>query len=446
MNGHYKRMKYFVLTNPICTFEETKNNLIMKKIYLSILAAVTSTAMIAQTNLSFEDWDAGEPVDWFTSLIYDDFGDVSATPVLQMTDVPTDGASYFRGETFEFTNSIDPTNAPNGIYGGYAILDFASTDEYGSLTIDVKYDVQGNDEATVAIFGEDAGGDVIAVGADFFTGTQGTFETVTIPISYFGTDPVAWTIIVSSSAESVLANQPPAELGSILDADNIVLSLSNPAPNVSNVVASDIDDNCDGTDLEVAFDVPGDETDIANYYLLVTTPDISPGMLADPLAAFEAFGVQLTPDGTNKTHVFAAADDYYYVDNGQLAAAPIAEDVELVVHVYVEGQNGFDDVFNVSNPVTLDCPGSGASLFENEIEGANVYPNPATNKVNFDFGNNTVESLTITDMNGRTIETVKGNTSFVTVDVNGLENGVYFYNAVDNAGNIISANKFVVNH
>lgn len=418
----------------------------MKKIYLSILAVAASTAMIAQTNLSFETWDTGDPVDWTTSNAFSAAGTLSGTPVIEMTDVPTDGGSYMRGETVELTNTQDPTNAPNGLYGGYAILNFASTDEYGSLTIDVKYDIQGNDEATVAIFGEDAGGNVVAVGADFFTGNVTTFETVTVPINYTGTDPVAWTIIVSSSAESVLQNQPPAELGSILDADNIVLNLSNPAPNVSNVVASDIDDNCNGTDLEVAFDVPGDETDIANYYLLVTTPDITPGLLADPLAAFQALGVQITPDGTNKTHVFGATDDYYFVDNGQLAAATIAEDVELVVHVYVEGQNGFDDVFNVSNPITLDCPGSGASLFENEIESANVYPNPASNKVNFDFGNNTVETLTVTDMNGRTIETVTGNTSFVTVDVNGLENGVYFYNAVDNTGNVISANKFVVNH
>lgn len=418
----------------------------MKKIYLSILAVAVSTAMIAQTNLSFETWDTGDPVDWNTSNALSADGTLSGTPVIEMTDIPSDGGSYMRGETVELTDTQDSTNAPNGLYGGYAILSFASTDEYGSLTIDVKYDIQGNDEATVAIFGQDAGGNVIAVGVDFFTGNVTTFETVTVPINYTGTDPVAWTIIVSSSAESVLQNQPPAELGSILDADNIVLNLSNPAPNVSNVVATDIDDNCNGTDLEVAFDVPGDETDIANYYLLVTTPDITPGLLADPLAAFQALGVQITPDGTNKTHVFGATDDYYFVDNGQLAAATIAEDVELVVHVYVEGQNGFDDVFNVSNPITLDCPGSGASLFENEIESANIYPNPASNKVNFDFGNNTVETLTVTDMNGRTIETVTGNTSFVTVDVNGLENGVYFYNAVDNAGNIISANKFVVNH
>lgn len=433
----------------------------MKKIYLSILAVAASTAMIAQTNLSFETWANGEPDTWdyfgqgVTMNAFSGFGDLTdengdpVTPLLQMTDTPTDGASYVRMTSFLLSNSVDPTNIPNGPYGSVNYQLFASTDKYEDVSFDVKYDVLGQDEAIVYVQANDANGDVVGQGFTEFTGAQAAFSTETVTINYFTSEPIVeYELIIASSAQALFGTQAPAaEPGSVLDVDNIVLgNVIVDAPNVSNVVASDIDDNCDGTDLEVAFDVPGDETDIANYYLLVTTPDISPGMLPDPLTTFQTAGVQITPDGMNQTHVFAAADVYYFVDNGDLASAPIAEDIELVVHVYVEGQNGFSDVFNVSNSITLDCPGSGASLFENEIESANVYPNPASNKVNFDFGNNTVETLTVTDMNGRTIETVTGNTSFVTVDVNGLENGVYFYNAVDNAGNIISANKFVVNH
>lgn len=430
----------------------------MKKIYFLAVSLLLGAGAIAQTNLSFETWAAGAPDSWdyfgqgFTSNAFSGVGDLTdengdpVTPVLQMTDTPSDGVSYIRSTSFLLSNSTQPTNVPDGPYGSVSYQLFASTDKYEDVSFDVKYDVLGQDEAIVYVQANDANGDVVGQGFTEFTGNQPLFLTETVAITYFTSEPIVeYELIIASSAQALFGTQAPvAEPGSVLDVDNIELgNIIVDAPNVSNVVASDISDNCDGSDLEVTFEVPADEANIANYYLLVTTPDISPGQLQDPLTTFQTVGVQITPDGTDQTHVFAAGDLYYYIDNGQLAAAPIEDGIDLVVHVYVEGANGSSDVFNVSNTINLDCPTN--SLFENEIESANVYPNPASDKVNFDFGNNTIESLTITDMNGRVVESVHGANTFVTVDLNGLENGVYFYNAVDNAGNVISTNKFVVN-
>lgn len=434
----------------------------MKKIYLSILAVAASTAMIAQTNLSFENWDTGEVDDWdyygagVTSNGFSNFGDLTdqngdpVTPIVEMNDVPTDGNSYVRMTSFELSNSNN-ANLPDGPYGSLNFQTFASTDKYEDISLDVKYDLIGSDIAVVFIQANDADGDAVGQGILELSGSEANFTNETVAINYFsGNAVVGYEIILASSISEVFASlngnpTPAAEPGSVLDADNIVIGdVIIEAPNVSNVVASDISDNCDGSDLEVSFEVPADESDIANYYVLVTTPDITPGALNDPLTVFQTAGVQIAPNGSNQTHTFSAGDDYYFVDNGNLDAAAITNGVELIVHVYVEGQSGFNDIYSQSNDIELDCPTS--SVFENEIETVNVYPNPASNKVNFDFGNNTIESLTVTDMNGRTITTVSGNNSLVTVDVNGLENGIYFYNAVDNTGNVISANKFVVNH
>lgn len=413
----------------------------MKKIYLFAATLLASATLFGQTNLSFEDWDTGEPVDWFTYNVFATLGTVSTTPITQMTNNPSDGASYLRSETFALTNSTN-ANIPDGTYGGYADLEFASTDEYSSVTVDVKYDIQGSDAAGILLVGLDANGDAVRLGAQTFTGSTTDWETVTFSVNSIAAGaPTDWSIRLSSSAEEILTQQPAAVLGSVLDVDNIVLTTANPVPNVTNVVATDIDDNCDGTDLQVSFDVP-DETNIASYFILVTTPNITPGMLADPAAAFETLGIEITPNGQNQTYVFAATDEYYFVDGQQLGAAAITDNEAMVVHVYVQPNTGFDGAFEVSNSVTLDCPTS--NLTKEALKAIRVYPNPASEFINFDFGNNTASTLTITNVSGQVVSNVNVNSNKATVSVSEFDKGIYFYNAIDANGNVITTNKFVV--
>jgi hypothetical protein len=309
------------------------------------------------------------------------------------------------------------------------------------MTVDVKYDVQGSDAAGILLIGFDASGDAVRLGAQTFTGSESSWQTVTIPVNSIGANsPVDWAIRLSSSADELLINQPIPVLGSILDVDNIVLNISNPAPNVSNVVATDIGDNCDGTDLQVTFDVP-DETNIDSYYLLVTTPNITPGMLANPVLAFENLGIQLMANGANQTHVFSAADEYYFIDGNNLAAATITNDVELVVHVMVKPLAPFDPVFNVSNNITINCT---ASLIKESLKDVKVYPNPVVDLVNFDFGNTEIAVITIVNLSGQVVSVNNVNATSAQIGVADLDNGIYFYNALDAEGKIVATNKFVV--
>lgn len=415
----------------------------MKKLYFLAATLLATTTLFGQTNLDFENWTAGEPDGWdFTYNILSGIGTLSATPITQQTNNPSVGSSYMRSESVELTGSQDPSIAPDGIYGGFAEQEFASTDEYSSMTVDVKYDIQGSDAGVIVLVGFDASGDPCRLGAQTFTGSEANWETVTFNVNSLNANsPVEWAIRVSSSAEEVLTNQPAAVLGSVLDVDNIVLNLSNPVDNVSNVEASDIDDNCDGSDLQVTFDVP-DESNVEAYFLLVTTPNITPGMLADPALAFENLGIELTPNGSNQTHVFSATDEYYFVDGNNLAAATITDDVEMVVHVMVKPVAGFDAVFNVSNNITIEC--ASASLIKESLKDVKVYPNPAVELVNFDFGTTEISELSITNLSGQVVSVNHVNATSTQVDVANLDNGIYFYNAVDAEGNIVATNKFVV--
>lgn len=433
----------------------------MKKLYFTVLAACAAFTMSAQTNLSFENWNQGNPVDWdyfgqgthmnaFQNAgdLTDDNGD-PVVPSEEKTDVPTDGGSYVRMTSFLLSNSIDPQNLPDGPYGSVNYQLFSSTDKYEDVSFDVKYDVLGSDEALIFVQANDANGDPVGQGYTQLTGSQANFSTETVTINYTTSEPIVeYEIIVSSSIGEVFNNvggnpAPTPEPGSILDVDNIVLgNIIIDAPNVSNVVASDISDNGDGSDLEVTFDVPNDESDIANYWIVASDENITPGALPDPLTFFQNAGIQSTPDGSNKTVNFAAGDVYYYVDNGQAAQTPIVEDSLMVVWVYVEGQNGAGDVFKASNQITLTSQTTG--IDSEALSTVKAYPNPAKNNVNFVVPN-AEGTLTITSVTGQTVVSQPVENEVEKVNTHALNNGVYIYTVQDNAGQVIKTNKLVIN-
>jgi hypothetical protein len=433
----------------------------MKKIYLSILAVCAAFTMNAQTNLSFDTWTMADPDGWdyfgqgitvnaFAGAgdLTDDNGD-PVVPIVEMTDVPTDGPSYVRMTSFLLSNSTQPGTLPDGPYGSLNYQTFASTDKYEDVSIDVKYDILGTDEGILLVQALDVNGDVVGQGLTQLTGNQATFVTEVVTMNYISSDPVVdYEIIVASSIQSVLTTlggnpTPDPEPGSILDVDNIVLgNIIIEAPNVTNVVASDISDNGNGTDLQVTFDVPNDETDVANYWLVATTPGVSPGFLPDPLTFFQNNGIQATPNGSSQTVTFGASDVYYFVNGMNLGQDPITENEEMVVWVYVVGQNGAADVFESSNNITLTSGGVG--LFSENKEEINVYPNPASNFVNFSIPN-AEGKLVITSITGQNVVNQNIENNVETVNTNHLQNGVYIYTIQDNAGNVVKTNKLVIN-
>ena len=106
---------------------------------------------------------------------------------------------------------------------------------------------------------------------------------------------------------------------------------------------------------------------------------------------------------------------------------PITIDVEATV--IVELIPGFP------TPVTVPTTFSGyklivgtAGLIEGVLDPISVRPNPANDVITIDGLHDVlnIQSVFITNMEGKTVKTVSHNSTATTVDLNGMENGMYF--------------------
>jgi hypothetical protein len=88
---------------------------------------------------------------------------------------------------------------------------------------------------------------------------------------------------------------------------------------------------------------------------------------------------------------------------------------------------------------------TGLSVNESLAKKFSAYPNPANSVVNISNNDNVVFSnVTINDINGRTVKTMKvNNLTEVQLDVNELSAGVYFMNITTDSG--IAVKKFIKN-
>ena len=82
----------------------------------------------------------------------------------------------------------------------------------------------------------------------------------------------------------------------------------------------------------------------------------------------------------------------------------------------------------VNIPLTLKV--GGENIAENVVETYNVYPNPTTGAVTVEGEN--IDYIAVYNSVGQLVNVVKNVNN--TVDMSSYENGVYFFNIVDNAG------------
>lgn len=421
----------------------------MNKIYLSALALIASASISAQIlNPGFENWTAGEPTDWITLNGAVAVGDVTdgnsniLVPAVEETAGATEGSSYLRLNSFNLANSTDVTNFPNQDYGSIAVQDFNGTDQYVDFSFDVKYDVVANDTAIIMVQSYDAAGNVSGQGFEVFGGSQATFNTVTIPMMYIGAVASHRAYIVSSESQIFTGVTSTMAPGSWIAVDNIVVGAPIPdVPNVSNVVATDISDNHDGSDLTVTFDVP-DETNVNSYYALAMASDVTPAALADGIGFILANGTPIAKTGAAQSFNFTAAGEYWRINaaGNAVEAIAIEEDVEMNVYILVEGSTGYNSVYAASNAVTLTSPLSVAE----QVKEINVYPNPANNFVNFKVDGLENGSVIINSITGQEVVNTAIGNGTTKVNVSNLNNGVYIYTVRNQNGEVVKTNKLVV--
>lgn len=415
----------------------------MKKIYFLTASLLMSAGVFAQTNLGFESWTNGNPDGWTTLNVFTTFGDVTdgANPVIpaaEETTGATEGSSFLKATSFNLANSSNTQQVPNGDYGSVVFQSFPSTDKYEDFSFDITYDIQTSDTAILYVEAVDANDDVVGQGFIRVGGSESNFTTVTVPMSYTG-DVASYFIAISSSEKELFSNFPSTTApGSWIGVDNIQLgNVLLEAPNVSNVVASDISNNGDGTDLQVTFDVPADESNITAYYAVVFETGVaSPGMAADPAALMTnaTITTEITPNGSNQTVNFTASDIYLTIVGNNFVPNPIVEDVSFTVYIYTEGANGHVGVFASSNEITLTSPGTGG--INDNVISVTAYPNPAADMLTVSMSEN-ASSVSVISMDGKVVATQDVNGTEATINVSSLNSGVYFYEVATENGNIV---------
>lgn len=428
----------------------------MRKIYLLVASAFIGATSFGQSNLDFETWVGGSPSNWgvygqeainLNTVIAASGGTATATPVVQSTP-PAEGT--YAAKLTSFTLSGASNSQYDGDWGSQLSQLFTISQKIESVSFQFKSQIGATDSAAIYIevYNDNGtlnqtGDNIIGIGSVFIKGNNTAWTTGTVNLTYFSADvPQSARIVAISSAGDLFNNVAPIVPGSVLEVDDFQITYSSetPAANVTNVVATDISNNGNGTDLEVSFTVPATEsTDVEKYYVTVFAPGVSPGMLANPLAFMESNAIEITPNGNNQTHTFDASDVYWSVSGSSLVASPIVEDVPLVVWVYVEGKTGKSDVYASSNQITLTSP---LSVLGINAEAVRMFPNPATDVLNIEFGTESVTNVNVINLNGQMVSTNAVDNGTVKLDVSNLQSGMYIYQAIDSNGNILKVDRF----
>jgi len=86
---------------------------------------------------------------------------------------------------------------------------------------------------------------------------------------------------------------------------------------------------------------------------------------------------------------------------------------------------------------------TSTSVDELSNNTVSVYPNPTNGILNFNMVKEN-STINIIDITGKTLKTVKTNTTKVSMNLNTFANGLYFYNITDSEGNTVATNRFVI--
>jgi mannose/fructose/N-acetylgalactosamine-specific phosphotransferase system component IIB len=75
-----------------------------------------------------------------------------------------------------------------------------------------------------------------------------------------------------------------------------------------------------------------------------------------------------------------------------------------------------------------------------------LYPNPARDIVNIEMDYNKDKTITIFDITGKVVETVKNSDELTTINVANYNKGFYMYEVRTTAGELIKSGKFNIAH
>lgn len=428
----------------------------MKKIYLSALALVFGVGINAQLqNGGFESWTASEADQWesldaFATQLTGAGGVVQiggnnvTESVTESTTDPIEGSSNAQIQSFTLSNTPNAGIAPDGVYGNFVSQVVQTADKHEGVAFAYKADIQGTDAVGVFV-NATKNGAVVAQGYKVYTASSAAWVRDTVKLNFSAAPDEIEILFASSFGTIISGTSAPATGvdGTIMEVDDVQL-LAEPAfaDPATNIAASDISDNGDGSDLQVTFDAAADESTVTEYRVIVIEQGLA---LADWSAVPAPLYTVVTPDGSANYSVTLTSTDQYLASAGGTSVAPqaIAEDQPMDVYVYsiADGTNATaNQIAGPSNTITLTSATS--SLFD-LTKTVSVYPNPANDFVNFKVDGLENGTITINSITGQ--EVVNASISGTEkVNVNHLNNGVYIYTVRNANGEVVKTNKLII--
>lgn len=430
----------------------------MKKFYFLIGGLLLSMGTMAQlTNGGLENWTSGDPDGWETQdplidLLLTQLGSSGLTvqvggvdvteSVTESTTDPLEGNSNAKIESFVIAGSPVP-DIPDGVYGNMIQQSVETTTKYAGVAFAYKADVQGADAVGVFVNATNNGNNV-AQGYKMYTASESAWVRDTVYLS-FTAEPDTIQIVFASSFGTVISapSAPTTGVeGTMMEVDDVqFLAAPVYADGASNVLATDISDNHNGSDLQVTFDAAADENTVSEYRIIVMEAGL--GLLDWSVVPAPIYGA-VTPDGsTSYTHVFDASSVYLADDGGNnVVPTAIVENVEMDVYVLSVADGTNATVNQIAGPSTITLE-STLGITTETVQNAIVYPNPAQNQVNvitgFDNGSVVINSVTGQVVANGTI--VNGDSK---IDVSNLNNGIYIYTIRNEEGAVVKTNKLVI--
>lgn len=165
--------------------------------------------------------------------------------------------------------------------------------------------------------------------------------------------------------------------------------------------------------------------------------------MVSPFPSGNLFVKISTDGGVNWTTLWVEEDYGVFVDYATLA-------IQLVLTPYVGQANvqiRFQFVENDADTLSIDDIVVQGTLGVNQFlsDKFSTYPNPATNLVTISNNDNILlTNIIVTDINGRTVKTMKiNNLSEVQINVGELNSGIYFMNIDTESGKVVK--KFIKN-
>lgn len=442
----------------------------MKKVYFMVASLLLSAGISAQTiqNGSLETWTSSEPDSWTTldnligqaSVAVPGCATIGGTTisesVTQGTTGAAEGSSYAKIQSLTL-QGLSAYNIPDGVYSNMIDQYIQTTTQYSGVAFQYQTTLSGTDATGIFVNATKwntttNSADVVAQGYMAFTSNTTGWTKDTLYLSSWSGTPDTIEIMFASSLGSAITGTTaptPTQDGTVMSVDDVQFlapaAIADPA---TNLAASDVSNNANGTDLQVTFNAAADESTVSEYRLFATATGYSSQLVGwGAIPGGNGYYVSVTPDGSASYTVnFDAASNYFLDNSGTPSAAVIVENVplEVVAWSVPDGTNANTGMISAASNSVILTSATGLeslSLASNEVR---VYPNPANSVVNFAFHKGSVaQTVQVFSLTGKLIASVPAQ-QVTSINVSQIDNGMYLYRVIGENNTVMMNGKFQV--